>query len=163
MLDETEMLPLDVPPEVEARLRAAGQAWHDERAAEKLVLEALELAPDALQPRISAYKFYFYRHRLEESLPHALACVEFAARQLGITRPWRQVEAGDAPFSALTPLTKLWLQALMAYGYGLARLGRFDEANEALAHVSRLDQRGTLGAARLLAVIARGGMDEDDE
>lgn len=163
MLDETPLLPLDVPPEVERLLRAAGAAWHDEARAERLVLDALALAPGALQPRISAYKFYFYRHRLSEALPQALACVDFAATALGLDRDWRRVSPGDAPFAALSPLPKLWLQALMAFGYVSARLGRDEDAREALGQVSLCDPKGILGAGRLLDVIARGGADEDEQ
>ena len=163
MLDDEDQLPLDAGPEVEALLRAAGEAWHAEATAEGLVLDALALAPDSLRTRVAAYKFYFYRHRLEEALPHALACVDFAAMRLGIARDWRAVEAADAPFSALIPVPKLWMQALMAYAYLLARLGRLDEARAALSKVARLDQQGRLGAARLMAVIDRGGIDDEED
>jgi hypothetical protein len=162
MLDECDGLPLDVAPDVEAKLRAVGEAWFDEPLAERLMLEALAMAPDALRTRIGTYKFYFYRQRLEACLPHALSCVDFAADGLGIGRDWRAVQAGDAPFSALTPLPKLWLQALMAYGYVLARMGRLDEGREALSKVAQLDQQGKLGAHRLVDVIDRGGVEVDE-
>lgn len=162
MLDDTAGLPLDLPPSVEAVLRRAGSVWHDKDACEALVLEALGMAPQALGTRIAAYKFYFYRHRLEACLPHALSCVHFAADRLGVERDWRKVAAGDADFASLLPLPKLWLQALTAYGYVLARLGR-PEGREALCHVAALDVSGKLGAARLVRVIDRGGEDEEDE
>jgi tetratricopeptide (TPR) repeat protein len=167
MLDESEGLPLDLPAEAEAALKDAGRLWHDEAAAEARVKEALSLAPDALAARIGAYKFYFYRHRLDEALPHARSCVAFALAALGLDEDWRRVGPGDAAFigSAVTlaPLPKLLMQTLIATGYVLARLGRIEEAEEHLGKVVELDSGDRLGASRLLTVVRRGGIEEEDE
>jgi tetratricopeptide (TPR) repeat protein len=166
MFDETEGLPLELPADAEAALKEAGWLWHDETAAEAKVKEALSLAPDALAARIGAYKFYFYRHRLDEALPHARSCIAFALAALGLGEDWREVRPGDAAFvgSAVTlaPLPKLLLQTLIATGYVLARLGRINEAEEYLGKVVELDPGDRLGAARLLATVRRGGDEEDD-
>ncbi|OAN46683.1 hypothetical protein A6A04_06150 [Paramagnetospirillum marisnigri] len=166
MLDETDGLPLDLPDAAFAALKAAGAAWHDESHAEVKVLEALALAPDALAARIGAYKFYFYRHRLDEALPHAESCVDFALAALGLPGDWRRVTPGDAAFVGtavtLAPLPKLLMQTLMATGYVLARLGRIAESEEALSKVVELDPTDRLGAARLLATVRRGGVEEED-
>jgi tetratricopeptide (TPR) repeat protein len=153
MLDESEGLPLDLPAAADGALKQAGQLWHDEAAAEAKVKEALSLAPDALAARIGAYKFYFYRHRLAEALPHAQSCVAFALAALGLAEDWRKVRPGDAAFvgSAVTlaPLPKLLMQTLIATGYVLARLGRIEEAEEHLGKVVELDPGDRLGASRL--------------
>jgi len=166
MLDETEGLPLDLPEAAQAALTAAGALWHSEAEAEAKVLEALALAPDALAVRIGVYKFYFYRHRLAEALPHALSCVAFATHALGLPEDWRRIGPGDAAFvgSAVTlaPLPKLLMQTLIATGYVLARLGRIAAAEEALSKVVELDPTDRLGAGRMLAVVRRGGVDPDD-
>lgn len=166
MLDDTDGLPLDLPEAAQAALKQAGLLWHDEAAAEAKVREALALAPDALAARIGAYKFYFYRHRLAEALPHALSCVAFALAALGLPEDWREVKPGDAAFvgSAVTlaPLPKLLMQTLIAAGYVLARLGRIEEAEAHLAKVVELDPGDRLGAGRLLAAVRRGGVEEED-
>ena len=111
MLEDTDGLPLDLPDEARAALTEAGALWHDEAAAEAKVKKALALAPDALAARIGAYKFYFYRHRLAEALPHALSCVAFATAALGLPEDWRQIQPQDAAFVGtavtLAPLPKL--------------------------------------------------------
>ncbi len=166
MLDEIDGLPLDLPDEAEAALKAAGAQWHDEAAAEAKVLEALALAPDALAARIGAYKFYFYRHRFDEALPHAQSCVAFAAHALGLSSDWRKIGPTDAAFVGsvvtLAPLPKLLMQTLIATGYVFARLGRIWESEEALSKVVELDPSDRLGASRLLATVRRGGVEEDD-
>lgn len=167
MLDDTDGLPLDLPDGAQAALKQAGLLWHDEAAAEAKVLEALAIAPDALAARIGVYKFYFYRHRLGDALPHARSCVAFALAALGLEEDWRRVGPGDAAFvgSAVTlaPLPKLLMQTLIATGYVLARLGRIEEAEAHLAKVVELDPGDRLGASRLLAVVRRGGVEEEDE
>jgi hypothetical protein len=166
MLEDSEGLPLDLPVAAEAALKEAGRLWHDEAAAEAKVREALSLAPDALAARIGAYKFYFYRHRLDEALPHARSCVAFALVALGLPEDWRRVRPMDAAFEGsavtLAPLPKLLMQTLIATGYVLARLGRIEEAEEHLGKVVELDSGDRLGAARLLATVRRGGVEEED-
>ncbi|BAE49404.1 Hypothetical 198 kDa protein in nifW 5'region [Paramagnetospirillum magneticum AMB-1] len=166
MLDHAEGLPLDLPPAAEAALTEAGRLWHEEAAAEAKVKEALALAPEALATRIGAYKFYFYRHRLDEALPHARSCVAFALAALGLGEDWREVRPGDAAFvgSAVTlaPLPKLLMQTLIATGYVLARLGRVEEAEAHLSKVLDLDPGDRLGAGRMLAVVRRGGVEDEE-
>lgn len=166
MLDHLDGLPLDLPEAAQAALTEAGAQWHSEAAAEAKVQEALALAPDALAARIGAYKFYFYRHRLAEALPHAQSCIAFAAKALGLPEDWRRIGPHDAAFIGtavtLAPLPKLLMQTLIASGYVLARLGRIAEAEEALSKVLELDPTDRLGAGRMLAVVRRGGAEPDE-
>lgn len=163
MLDDLDGLPLDLPPEAEAALTAVGPLWEDEPAAERMVLSALAIAPRALAARLAAYKFYFYRHRLDQALPHARACLEFAATALGLPDDWRRVPQDHPALAAgLSPLPKLWLQCLTAIGYLEARLGRLEEAQACFDAVGRFDTADRSGARRLKAVVLRGGRDDED-
>jgi hypothetical protein len=155
--------PCFLPPAAEAALRQVGACWGDEAAAERLVLQALDLAPDTLAARVGAYKFYFYRYRLAEALDHARSCLDWVAERLQIPRDWRQVQARHADFAGLDPMPRLWLQIVAAIGYCQARLGRTEEGLEFLAKVAELDPADRFGARRLSAVIVRGGVDEEDE
>ena len=84
------------------------------------------------------------------------------ARRLNITTDWRMVRSADAAFSGVEEAPSLYLQALLAWGYGNVRLGQIDEGRRALEKVVELDQRDRFGARRLLAVIAAGEQAEDD-
>ena len=163
MFENVAGLPLDLPHPARQALIAAGIDWHDERVAEAHVTHALMLAPEALATRIGAYKFYFYRHRLQEALPHAFSVLEMAAERLRLPHDWRLVGAHQAGFDAIEPWPRLFLQALIAYGYCLARLGRLEEGRAALAKAMELDGGDRLGARRLVAAIDRGGQDDDDD
>jgi hypothetical protein len=162
MLEGTEGLPMDLPPAAEAALAAVGAAWNDTAHAEALIGHALAAAPTALAVRMGAYKFYFYKNRLAEALPHAEACLAIAATSLGLPEDWRCVTVGDPALDEVRPFARFWLQALVAVGYVLARLDRLDEAKAALSIAAAADIHNRLGVARLLETIERGGLDEDD-
>jgi tetratricopeptide (TPR) repeat protein len=162
MLDESG-LPLEIPDAAKHALTAAGAAWENEATAETHIRTALAAAPEALAVRMGAYKFYLYRHRLEDALPHAHAVLELAARRLQLPHDWRDVAAHHAAFDRIEPWPRLFLQALIAIGYAHLRLGRTGEGRLALAKAIELDPHDRFGAARLLAVAERGGRDEEDE
>lgn len=141
-----------------ATLEGARAARTDMAAAETAVIRAVEQAPDDLQVRMGAYKFYFYNHRLAEALPHAGACLRLAARALGVAPDWRVVRAADAGFDTLDKPPRLYLQCLVALGYVQARLGATDEARALLGKVAELDARDRFGAGRLIDIINAGGV-----
>jgi tetratricopeptide (TPR) repeat protein len=161
MLDEGG-LPLDLPEPARAELALAGAAWEDEPRAEAHVRAAIALAPDALAAQLGAYKFYLYRHRLNDALPHAAVILTMAARRLQLPHDWRDVAPHHAAFDRIEPWPRLFLQALIGTGYALARLGRLDEGREALAKAVSLDPLDRFGAGRLIKVIERGGVDEEE-
>ncbi len=112
---------------VAALLAGAPRARSDPAATERAVQQALALAPDDIDARLAAYRFYFYNHRLAEALPHAASLIVQAARRLNIATDWRLVRPRDAAFSDVEEAPSLYLQALLAWGYGSIRLGRADE------------------------------------
>jgi tetratricopeptide (TPR) repeat protein len=152
----------DLPAAAERALHAVGLDWQDEATAEGHIYEALALAPGHLAVQIAAYKFYFYRHRLEEALPYAQTCLAQILRRNQLPADWRDVRPEDAAFTSLEAEPRMVLFALVAYGYVLARLGRTEEGRLALTKVTELDPADRLGARRLLAVIDSGGQDGDD-
>jgi len=149
----------DLPQAAERALHAIGQDWQDEAASEGHLYEALDLAPGHIAVQIAAYKFYFYRHRLEEALPYARACLAHTLRRNNLPADWRAVKNEDAAFSSLDAEPRMLLFSLLAFGYVLARLGRAEEGREALAKVAELDPPDRIGARRLLAVLDGAGQD----
>jgi hypothetical protein len=143
----------DLPAAAERALHAVGLDWEDEATAEGHIYEALDLAPGHLAVQIAAYKFYFYRHRLDEALPYARACLAETLRRNQLPADWQDVRPDDAAFSSLEPEPRMVLFSLVAYGYVLARLGRIGEGRAALTKVTELDPLDRMGARRLLAVI----------
>lgn len=157
-------LPIDslFPESVAAftALQGAREARSDPDTAEKAIKAALTLAPDDVDIRLGAYRFYFYNQRYADALPHAEFIITHAARRLNIPVDWREVQTGDAPFGELEAAPGLYLQALVAWGYCKARLGAREEGRAALVKAATLDPRDRFGAGVVLAAMAAS---EDDE
>lgn len=152
----------DLPPEAERALRLAGASWERPEEAHAHLAAAAAAAPGHRAVHVGTYRFHFYQNDLESALPHALACVEDAARRLNIATDWRTVRAGDAAFDGLEPEPRFFLFALKAMGYVLFRAGRTDEGLEALRKVMELDAADATATRGLVAVIERGPEDADD-
>ncbi|WP_068114910.1 hypothetical protein [Tropicimonas marinistellae] len=141
--------------------RGARRARSDPAATEAALLEALELAPEDIDVRLGAYRFYFYNHRYIEALEHCEALLCHAARRLNISADWRTVSPSDASFSEAEFAPGLYLQALIAWGYCHLRRGRTEPAREALLHCVRLDPSDRFGAAAILAHVEARLAEED--
>ncbi|CAA7611592.1 hypothetical protein [Magnetospirillum sp. UT-4] len=161
--DDSPGLPLDIPEPARAALTLAAGLWHDEAAAAAHVEAAVAAAPEALAARIGAYKFHFYRHRYDEAVEQARAVLALAARRLQLPPDWAEVRPNDAGFGRIEPWPRLYLQALVGLGYCLARQGLTADGRAVLAKAAELDVSGKFGAARLVAVIDRGGLDDEDD
>lgn len=152
----------DDAPSVVALLADARCPRSNSDAAERVIKQTLELAPDDVEAHLAAYRFYFYNHRLAEALPHAASIIVMTARRLNIATDWRLVRPEDAAFSGPEEAPSLYLQAMLAWGYGSVRLGQTDAGRRALEKVIELDPRDRFGARRLLGVVAAGVEPDED-
>ena len=57
-------------------------------------MQALDLAPDNVEVRLAAYRFYFYNHRLAEALRQAASIVVHISRRLNVATDWHLVRPG---------------------------------------------------------------------
>lgn len=138
-----------------AALEGARAARSNAAGSEAAVRRALDLAPHDLEVRTAAYKFYFYNNRLEAAAPHAAHVIAQTARRLNIATDWRLAQPGDAAFASLEAEPRRFVQAVVAWGYCMARLGRLDEGRAALTKAAELDSDDSFGARRLLDILAR--------
>ncbi|ACB94252.1 hypothetical protein [Beijerinckia indica] len=153
----------DLPAAAERALHAVGLNWENEEVSEAYIQEALALAPNHLAVHFGAYKFYYYRRRLKEALPHVEAWVVDALRRNAFPEDWRQVTGAHADFNNFDGEPRVFLFSLRAYGWLLARLRRIAEGREALLKVAELDLKDRMGALRLLAIIDQGNREEEED
>jgi hypothetical protein len=151
----------DLPAEAERELHAVGLCWEDDAAGEAHVRRALALAPDHLAVHYGAYKFYYYKRRLAEALPHVEAWVVEAIRRNGLPSDWRDVQPEHADFTHYDGEPRVFLFSLRAMGWLLARLGRIDEGRVALEKVAALDPQDQMRARRLIECLDPPDEDED--
>lgn len=149
-----------MPPTDPAALLAGAEAARS-RPAESAaaIARALREAPADPEVRLAAYRFYFYTHDHAAALEQARVLLVHAARRLNVATDWREVRAGDAAFTEHAFAPGLYLQALVAAGYCLARTGALIEAREILRKAAELDPSDRFGGGWLCARIEAG---EDD-
>ncbi len=126
------------------------------------IARALVAAPQDVDVRLAAYRFYFFTHDYARALDQAQVLLGFAARRLNLPPDWRLVSPEDAAFTAHDFAPGLYLQVLIAMGYCLARLGQVDPACEVLAQAARLDPSDRFGGAWLRDNILRAALPDED-
>lgn len=152
-----------LPADVAGLLTEAAARYHDEPEAERLLQQALALAPAHTAVHIALYRFYFYKNRLGKALACAVRCLDQTAETCGIPRDWRRVRSQDAAFDSYDAMPRFYLFTLKAYAYIQMRLGCLEEGREAVAKVLELDPGDKLGASVLQGVLDRVGLEDDDD
>jgi tetratricopeptide (TPR) repeat protein len=154
----------NLPEQVEQHLRLAGIHYQQDEIAESHLFEAQALAPGHAAVLIALYRFYFYKGRLDRALDVARRCLVKAARDNGLNEDWHRVRRSDAEFGSYDAiLPRFYLFTLKAYGYLQMRLGQLDESHTALTKMLELDPSDKLNATVLLKVLARHGLEDEDE
>jgi tetratricopeptide (TPR) repeat protein len=149
---------------VEQHLRLASLNYQDDALAESHLFQAQALAPGHAAVLIALYRFYFYKGRLTDALEVARRCLVKAAGDNRLNEDWHLVQRGDAEFSSYDAiLPRFYLFTLKAYGYLQMRLGRLEESHDALTKMLALDPSDKLNATVLLQVLARHGLEDEDE
>lgn len=144
---------------------ASGFYGEDDELAEAKLLRAYFLAPEQLSVLVALYRYYFYRHRLDDTLLVADRALAVSARRLEIAQDWRTL----TPFAIAQAghrnmgLLRFHLLALKGTAVVLLRLGRIGEARDRLKKLSSLDDKDLLGAAALLGVADDALAEESDE
>lgn len=149
-----------LPDAAEHALRRAS-VCRDDGAAEALLRDAVSLAPDHPASYIGLYRFYFYRHRLEEALAVGQASLALAARLNRLPEDWRDVRSDQADFRGWDPLPRFYLFVLKGCAYLNLRLGRQALGSDMLARLAALDPEDKLGGGVLSAVLERFGKDDE--
>lgn len=124
-------------------------------AAESALLDAQALAPEHLTVLVGLYRFYFYRHRLDEALCVAERALALTGNELGLPPDWRELDEILLGRAATTSfgLLRFHLFTLKAICVVLLRLGRVDAAHARLEKLAALDRHDRFGAARLIGVV----------
>jgi hypothetical protein len=142
-----------LPPDVERLMLLASESRDSE--AESALLSAHALAPDHLTVLVGLYRFYFFRHRLDDALIVAERAMSLTGVQLGLPPDWRELDETLLGRAATTSfgLLRFHLLALKAICVVLLRLGRIAPARERLEKLVALDRHDRFSGARLLEIV----------
>jgi serine O-acetyltransferase len=134
-----------------SRLLEKAAILYPQMEAENLLLEAWSLASDHPQVLGALYRFYFYRHRLDDALGVAERTLCIGAAHLQLKSDWQALQPADLA-GRQDDMQRLYLLALKACAYLELRLGRCASAKLRLEALCRLDPENHLGGAYLLSL-----------
>ena len=104
---------------------------------------------------VALYRYYYYQHRLTESLLVADRVLRVFAKRLDLPEDWRELSEPHLGCGVMISMTmvRFYMQALKGAGYLELRLGDYASAMERLEKVAELDSKDRLGAQALLEVV----------
>ena len=132
--------------------------------AERALMRAYFLEPEHPMVLVALYRFYYYQHRLKESLLVAERVLRVIGKRLEFPEDWRdltEMRLGSGVMISMT-LIRFYMLALKGAGFLELRLGDYASAMQRLEKVVELDSKDRLGAKALVDV-AREALERDTE
>lgn len=151
-----------LPVDIKLLLQRATRAYEDTPLAESLLMQARQLAPDALEVCIALYKFYFYKFRLAEAEAIALQTLTRAAELGNFAPDWSQLDIHSASWSEPLGVERAYLFTLKALAFINLRLERIDESRAILDKLAELDPLDQVGGSVIRALAERMEEEPDD-
>lgn len=141
-------------PGVTELIRTAAMNYSDGDA-EAPLLQAYALAPRSLNVLVALYRFYYYRHRLQEALRIAGEALLVQRERLDFPADWRDLTPARIAAVAAEEKVQLrfYLFTLKAEGFLQMRLRNLDSSREIFAKLVELDTQDRIGAAGLLHLV----------
>jgi tetratricopeptide (TPR) repeat protein len=153
---DSEELYFDEPinPKTASLLAKASELYGQDEA-ETALMHAYFLEPEHPTVLVALYRYYYYQHRLAESLLVADRVLRVFAKRLDLPEDWRDLSEMHLGCGVMISMTmvRFYMQALKGAGYLELRLGDYASAMQRLEKVAELDSKDRLGALALLAVV----------
>lgn len=143
-----------IDEEAKACLERASEEYGTQEA-EDILLRAYFLEPEHPMVLVALYRFYYYQHRLKESLLVAERVLKVIGQRLEFPEDWRdltELGIGSGVMISMT-MIRFYMLALKGAGYLELRLGCYESALERLEKVAELDAKDRLGAQAMLTVV----------
>jgi tetratricopeptide (TPR) repeat protein len=162
---ENEQLYFDEPLDEEAKrcLDLAAEEYGTE-ASEESLMRAYFLEPEHPMVLVALYRFYYYQHRLKESLLVAERVLQVIGKRLDLPEQWQdltEMRIGSGVMISMT-MVRFYMLALKGAGYLELRLGDYESALARLQKVVELDSKDRLGAKALLEVVEKTLADDTE-
>jgi tetratricopeptide (TPR) repeat protein len=151
-----------IDEEAKGCLERASAEYGTEEA-EAALLRAYFLEPEHPMVLVALYRFYYYQHRLNESLLVAKRVLKVIGKRLEFPEDWRdltELGIGSGVMISMT-MIRFYMLALKGAGYLELRMGQYQSALERLEKVAELDAKDRLGAQALLKVV-RKALNQDN-
>ncbi len=122
---------------------------------ERLLLDAMQRWPEALDTYIALYKLYFRTARYEDAERQVWLTLTEAARQGGFRRNYRLLLKDSAPWLEDKSVARLYLFSLKALGVIRLRQAKVLRAQQVLSKLLELDPTDEIGGSNFLHIAER--------
>ncbi|MBE7382449.1 MAG: hypothetical protein F6J95_013690 [Leptolyngbya sp. SIO1E4] len=140
------------PEEIKTLLLAAVDCWENTSKSEQLILQALAHPESTIDVLVSAYRYFFYRHKDFMARRLAMQIMDEIQRTEALPQEWEDLQ--PILRSRLSdPPIRLYLSAYTALGMMLARWGAFQAAIEISNRIQSIDEKNEFGANVLLNIL----------
>lgn len=154
--DEPVLFGTAIAPIINSRLQYAIAARHrDNSQAENLLWEAREEDPTCLPVYFALYKFYANCKKLDRAERAARLALAEASRQAGTSADWHKLLPGQ-PYASEAGL--FYLFSLKALGFIKLRREQWQEADDILRNLARLDPEDRCGGSVVLGLAESVGI-----
>lgn len=140
-----------------AELIASAAEHYADGLAELPLLKAYFLAPESLNVLVALNRFYYYQHRLEDSLTATQKALAVIRPMVDFPEDWRSLSLAhisSTPAALLTQV-RLYLFTLKAIGFIHMRLEQLDIAQAIFEKLQSLDSQNRIGAEGLLELVLK--------
>jgi tetratricopeptide (TPR) repeat protein len=160
--DTTSLSWFDVPQSVKNLLMLAALHWENTEKSQAYIDEALALANGNLDVLIAAYRYFFYKHNYILALEVAEQVLDRLSRSEQFPKRWEEIEPILLDRLQELPI-RTYLNAYVASGLALARLGNHDRALEIADRVKKFEASHEFGAAVLFDILTHPEDEEEEE
>jgi len=142
-----------LPEDVKQLIQQAASLYHKPES-ERMLLEALKLEPSHPMVHVALYRYYYYKHRLEDALKIAERTLHDSGTRLGFSASWRQATLERLHASEkIMAEVRYYLLALKGAGFIYLRLGHIEEGLMRLQKVADMDAEDRLGTRSIIQVV----------
>ncbi len=159
----------EVPEDIKGLLILAAESWEDRTLSERYINQALEIDNatnnstnnDCTDVLVTAYRYFFYKNNPHLALQMALRVIDKVTNSEDLPDRWEKLKPILIDRKEDTAI-RLYLNAYMASGFMLARLGEIEQAQEVASKIAEMDDRNEFGASLLLDILTRPEEGEDE-
>jgi hypothetical protein len=121
--------------------------------AELSLLRAYFLAPDSLNVLVALNRFYYYQHRLEDTLLATHKALNLIRTTIGFPEHWQDLQTQHIENTENLTQVRLYLFTLKAIGFLNMRLHQLDYSRAIFEKLVNLDSKDRIGAKGLLDLL----------
>ncbi|MEL4894667.1 hypothetical protein [Crocosphaera sp. Alani8] len=147
--------------EVKQLLVLATDNWENSSLAEEYINQALEKAGDNIDVLVGAYRFFFYKNKLEIALRIAQKVLKFVEDNENLPIEWEQLQPILRERQTEANI-RLYVNAYASQGYILAKMGQIEAAKLITERVKTIDKHRESCATTVFEVLTKQP-DDDDE